>query len=658
MLEAGADDEDATRVPVNGKRDETVVLAFLSGCGVVGIGAFIGLVVLLCSIHTLDPEDQVVISGPDGKYVRNGPKTVVLAPERKKLFRKATRLSAREYALVKNSRSGEFRHEPGPGLLFLGAYDTLEKVIPVVLLQRDEYMRLVDQMTGSERVVRGPSATIPEPFEIAPNGVEKVVVLGMDLAVLIRIRTTGMLQLVDSRSSGGVYVPRPYEEILEVRRATLLSHRQYAVVKSNLEGSLRHDAGPKLLQVSAYEELVAVKDKILLRKGEYVRLRDKKSAFERVVTGPQAFVPKPYEITLEGKQRAIFLDLDTAALVLNRSSGEQRLITQRGVFVPSPYEQILEKRELIRVLPHEAMLVRDAYGIINIFGGGTGASSVSFFLKPFCQIVEMTWSSFSDTLLQGSDQNVSKISVSRIDMRSRKMAFRYHVLTHDNVELILDGIIFWRVMSVGRMVNMTSDPVGDVWYHARSAVTQAVSKTTLPDFMLNLNSITAEAFQRQAQDGFYAERGVAVESMEITRFDCADQSTANILHSIIETTVNRVNNMQQQVSSDEVRKASLEMDIQLERKRTNLILVQATNERLQAEVAGDTEGLTRLGFAEQVIGGLNATVPSIDTRLDLYKLFQQIESRHQVIRDLASGSGGKLFFLTPKDLGLSLKMEL
>lgn len=640
------------------KLQEKHLIGCLGCCGVIGLGAFAGLIVLLNSIHTLGPEDQVLVEGPTGRYVRNGPSTVVLAIERKKTFRTSTRIMRREFALLKNIRTGELRHVPGPGAVFLGPWDSLEKIKSVTTLQRDEYLRLVDKMTGSERVIAGPKMVIPAPLEEFPKGIEKAVILGVDRAVVARNKTTGMLRLV---TDGGAYVPAPYEEIVEVRVATVLSHKQYAVLKSFRDGGVRHVAGPTMFQVGAYEELAGIVDKVILRKDEYIRLRNKKDGSERIVRGPIAFIPDPLEQAMEGKQRATFLDLDTAALVLNRGTGQQRLVTEKGVFIPSPYEQVLEKRQLIRVLPHEAMVVRDAGGQVQIIGGG-GTTSKSFFLQPYWSVLDFTWSAFSELIPPSSnssrsvEQTSSKVTASKIDMRSQKMFFRYSVFTSDNVKLVLDGTIFWRPLNVAKMVNTTSDPSGDVWHHSRSALIQAVSKTTLPSFMASLSSVSVDAFQSQAQDGFYAERGVSLESIELTRFEVADPTTGELLQDIIMETTNRINRLQQQASFDEVRKASLTMDIAIEKKRTQLVIYRATNERLQAEMAGDIEGLKRLGFATQFIGGLNRSVPDLDTRLDLYGHFQRLQSQKDMTRDIAAG--GKRFFLTPADLDLSLKIEL
>merc|ERR1740115_679506 len=105
--------------------------------GTFALGGFIGFMILMCSIHTLGPEEQVVISGADGKYTIDGPqKHIVLSPSRKKEFRQATRLGPREYAVIKNTMNGQVRHEVGPQLLFIQAYDIKEAVLPKVVLQK------------------------------------------------------------------------------------------------------------------------------------------------------------------------------------------------------------------------------------------------------------------------------------------------------------------------------------------------------------------------------------------------------------------------------------------------------------------------------------------------------------------------------------------
>merc|ERR1711988_1312333 len=250
----------------------------------------------------------------------------------------------------------------------------------------------------------------------------------------------------------------------------------------------------------------------------------------------------------------------------------------------------------------------------------------------------MTWSTFSEDMKPGAEQQISKVSFAKIDMRSRMMLFRYSVLTSDNVKLILDGNIFWHIRSVSQMINTTSDPSGDVWHHARSSLIQAVGRATLANFMMKLKEITSELLRELAVDDFYSKRGVELESIEITRFEVADPETGKMLQDIILESTNVINRLQKQHSTNEVKAAGLKNDIELEKKRTNLVLIKATNERLRAELEGDIQGLKRLGLAQKFIDGLNQTVPDLDSRIDLYKHYQEIQSRNQASHDLGAGS--------------------
>jgi regulator of protease activity HflC (stomatin/prohibitin superfamily) len=618
-------------------------------CGLLTLGGFIGLIVLLCSIHTLGPEEQVVIEGPDGKYVRNGPQQVVLSPSRKKTFRQATRLGPREYAVIKNSRTGVPRHEEGPKLLWLEAYDELVATKTKIVLQVQQYTRLIDSLTGSERVVLGPEILVPAPSENAPNGTEQSIVITKETTVLTMMKTTGLLTLIDEE---GVFNPQPYQLIVSVRKSTLLSPMEYALVKNNLNGTRRHEVGPQLLKIGPYDQLLNISTKTVLKKDQFVLLKDLKTGAERVIKGPVAFVPSPSENIIGGVKQAPFLDTDTAVLVRDRVSGQERIVSEKGVFFPTPEEQILEERKLIRVLPHEAKVVRDSQGKMTIYNGAEGVAA--FFLPPYTSIVEMLWSDFSH-IPDGEEDGVKKVKVTTIDLRTRKIFFSYEVPTSDNVKLRLDGTIFWKIANVGKMLNTTSDPEGDVWHHSRSALIQAVSKITLQNFMSSFSNITTDAYQLQAADGFYDERGVELQSMELTRFESVDASTTAILQQIIQETINRINRLQVQESQNEVRAAALAAEIQLERQRTALITQKAENAKLEAETAGDSDGTKVMREAATFIGGLNQSVPDVQDRVNLYSMHKKLDSKNIDTANLAAGN--TKLFLTPADINLKATVE-
>merc|ERR1712139_355630 len=97
----------------------------------------------------------------------------------------------------------------------------------------------------------------------------------------------------------------------------------------------------------------------------------------------------------------------------------------------------------------------------------------------------------------------------------------------------------------------------------------------------------------QATDGFYAERGVTIISMEVTRFEPVDSKTAEVLQQIIQETTNRINRLEAQNSENDVQAAKLAADIMMEKQRTELIETQAKNQQLQAQMQGESGGMKR-----------------------------------------------------------------
>jgi hypothetical protein len=435
-----------------------------------------------------------------------------------------------------------------------------------------------------------------------------------------------------------------------IREATLLQVEQYAVVKNSLIGQWRHLPGPRLLFLGPHDELLEVRRKLVLQQGEYVRVQNRADGTERVLVGPRSIVPEPLETIPQGVQNATFLEVETALLVEDRATGRRRLVSEVGLFIPSAYEDIVEERRLTHVLPHEAVVVRDSQGQLVLHSGADGnGNGTAFFLPPYHAIVEMHWSDFSKA---PELQSTAKASVTKIDMRARRMYFQYEVRTSDNVKLTLEGAIFWQVRSLPTLINATADPEGDVWHHARSALIEGVSNVTLQKFMSGVNGIVMDAYYKQALDGFYTERGVEMLSMGVSRFECADPETAQVLQQIIQETTNRINRLTAQEGENDVRAAAMSANITLEKQRTEFIKTQAENHRLQSQMQGEADGMKLVTSANAFIGGLNESVPEVESRVELYKLHEELSSRNTDTGNLASGSAH--LFLTPQDLNLRL----
>lgn len=482
------------------------------------------------------------------------------------------------------------------------------------------------------------------------------------ITVLASIKTLGREeQMIIKYLDGKSVVNGPCTKVFnpfrqkEIRKATRLGHLNYILIQDALGGLKRVEEGPKLVFMEAYENHDGIKSKIVLKKDQYIRFVDRLSGNERVVSGPDSVTPGPWEESNDGVQQASFVNRDSAVIVLNKEDGTKRLESRVGVFFPRRYEVVVETRKLVRVLPHETMVVRDALGkyIIKSGAGASGAGSgTAFFLEPFEEILEMDWSTFSEPP-EGGLQTMGYEKVGRIDMRARKVFFQYDVRTNDNVALRIEGTIFWHVADVGKLLNRTADPAGDVWYKARSVLIGAVSKVDLETFMESFNPLIQDAFTAQAQDAFYMDRGLEVHSMEVTKYDPTDEVTALTLQEIIEETTNRINQLQKQRSENDVKAAKLLADIKLEEERTKLIETQSANEKLVSMREGEAQGVKLAMSASSFMDSLNSSLPDVDQRLKLYNLHKQLENKNERTKFISSGKATTLF-LSADDINLNL----
>jgi len=304
------------------------------------------------------------------------------------------------------------------------------------------------------------------------------------------------------------------------------------------------------------------------------------------------------------------------------------------------------------VLPHEAMIVQDPLGNVTIYEGSF-ATGNSFFLPPYAQVVTMQWSSYSET-----GNYVSKVPVTRIDMRARKMLFNFDVSTSDSVKLRLQGVIFWQMLDIAKMMKETQDPVGDVWQHCRTSMLQAVSSVKFQIFLESLSNVTERAMEIQQPtanppDMFYVDRGVTVTNLEVTSFECTEEQTQQSLQDQVRETTRRINRLQIQESENEVAKVKQDGDLLLEEERTKLLQQKAANEELQAKTAGEAAGLLQVSGASVFIKGLEESVPNETARLELYKLREKVKARNLDTDSIAQLKEATLF-MSPDDLNMRI----
>lgn len=342
-----------------------------------------------------------------------------------------------------------------------------------------------------------------------------------------------------------------------------------------------------------------------------------------------------------GKQVAVEIDDDHAALIRDKRTGALRLETKKQLYFPGPDEVIEEVRELIKLADHEAVIMKHKDGHYTFHYGAEDkrkpGESRSFFLPPHAELVTMWWSA-------GRRREVRNLGITRFDCRAQFMNFEFNSRTQDNVELVLEGCFFWEVNNLPQLIQTTADASGDVCAHARSQFIKFVSRVTLKHFMENLHELAKSVFETDAF--FYEVRGIKVHSLEVTAFKCAEKSVSAVLQEIILETTNRMNRLSQAESENEVKLFKMQGEIEQARLASGLLEIQQQHLMQAAAVEGKAEAEDCAAFLKEA--GASVDLP---TRIKMWKTLQ---------RDLALNSlaGGRAkLYCTPGGVNLSVQTK-
>lgn len=620
------------------------------------------VVLVLKPVVFLKRDEQILLEKPSDKETRNGPGVVFFMPILSKAtVRKATLLEDVDYIVVTDSLSGVQRVEVGPKLVFVGAYEAGGPKSQKHVLDDDEYIKVRDSQNGELRVVLGPGVFVPTPTESTPDGKKKKHVLAEDEYMKVRDSKTGGVRIVVGPF---VFVPTPTESMPDGKKKGIsLKAHEYVRITDTSKGSVRIEKGEQLVFPGPMDVMEDKKAAWKLRRNEYIKLVDTATGEIRVEKGEQIVFPTPTEDTRAQEQyatvtAAVEVNDESAVLVESKASGQQRLVQDIGMFFPGPHDEVLDVRKLIRVEPHEVAIVQNSSGEYTFKGGDN--KGAAFFLPPHCELVTMYWGSaqspdeVANHQVASGKKTVSyKVPITKIDTRPQYMCREFSVRTSDNVELILDATIFWQVVDVPKMIQTTGDPKGDVCFHAHGYMIQAVSRVTLEVFMADFNDIAIKA--AGGDDAFYTDRGVKLHALEVTRYECADSKTSAVLQEIIQETTNRINRMQKQHSDNDVQREKMIGEIEVEKQRTALVQARCDNDRVHAITEGESEGLRIAKTVSSFFSVLSDTVPDHETRLELFRTFQEQQQVTKRTEHLSTGNAQ--LFLTPADMNLKLKMN-
>lgn len=625
------------------------------------LGGFIGCCVLLRAaarrVQYVGEDEQLIIKSVSGKTTHNGP--IVMFPSLLTTLsykkRKGIPISSLEYAIVQDSISGNKRVARGPCILFLGAYESMVgEVREVTVVDARSSLIVLDSKSGLRRLVKGPTTFVPSPDDSVQKR-EQAVCLQQNQYVVVEDTLDGSTRIERGES---MFWLQPHEKHSGIREAYLLNADQQVRLR-NSAGEIRCERGPQMVFPDVTEELVGgkVETAISLTPWEFCHIQDKRSGAIRLERGEKVIFLGPNDTVVKGKTKAYVIDKTHAVLVRDRQTGVQQLISEPQLFFPKPKQEVLEIRERISLTSNQAVILKDPEGNLHIrFGSNdspdeaTSGAPSSFFLPPHWETVTLMWS-------RGRRREKRDLAITIFDTRPQYMSFEFNCRTSDNVEMVLEGTFFWEVEDIAAMLRFTGDAPGDVCAHARSCFIELISKVTLQEFMDQFNVIALKA--AKSDDTFYTQRGIKIHSLEVTRYACADRSTAIILEQIIAETTNRMNRLSCQESENEVKLAELQGQEEQENAKSSVLKIQQRHKIEMARAEGMAEAEKCLSFLKRIEdgnsdadedGGIGlAGGHSAALAQELWHALRKAEA----IRNVSSGTATVYF--PPKDANLVLE---
>ncbi|CAE8643100.1 unnamed protein product [Polarella glacialis] len=672
---------------------QLISLAFLIFLAVVAGGLAVLAVLGQRAICFLGEDEQLRVEGFTGTWVRNGPGVGFMNPfsYRTCEIRKAETLGTMDYAKVRDTMQGKERIEQGPRLLFLSAVEQVVARGQALSLGSTDYAVVENKMTGEKSVVKGPCMWFPGPHEEARRGVS--ISLSSTEYIFVEDKLTGDCSTVKGPC---VWFPQPFDSPSSKMMAIALQEDEYVRLKDTSSGKRWIQRGKALIfreptwqvegasakasgvskawVLKAYEYLRlldSVTGKVTAHRGEktvfpgpdeelldgevltavdlkvheYVKILNQATGEIRVEAGSghagskQVFLGPNDKVLDNGKKKAVEVDDEHAVLVRDKGTGQVRLVTEKQLFVPGPNECIEAVQELIKLSDHEALIIKNRDGKFEFFYGSEEKRAPdqprSFFLPPYSEIVKLCWS-------KGRRREQRNLFIERFDCRPQFMSFEFNCRTGDNVELVLEGTFFWEVIDLPSMVKTTGDTSGDLCNHARSQFIRQVARVTLKEFMDSSHTIAKKVWEDDT--AFYESRGVRIHSLEVTRYQCADPRTSEILEQIIQETTNRMNRLSQAESENEVSLFRTQGQIEQERLQGSLLAIRHEHAEAEATVSGTAEANRIAAF----VSGLEGKVPQLEDRIQLWQVLRKNEALDSVSK------GGASLYYTPNDVDLSI----
>lgn len=183
---------------------------------------------LLPWYYFLKEDEQVLLESYTKKWTVDGPGSVFVPPFVTGIVRKGHSLSPTEYSRVKNLLTGSVEVKKGPTFFFIGPYEEVIEINDIMVLQHNQYAKLIDKTSGKIRVLKGPCNVVPEANETILVNPTEGVNIDEHTSVMVRNTSDGSLRLVTDKQ---VFFPDAKEQIERIDRRILLESHESVIIK-------------------------------------------------------------------------------------------------------------------------------------------------------------------------------------------------------------------------------------------------------------------------------------------------------------------------------------------------------------------------------------------------------------------------------------------
>jgi len=530
----------------------------------------------------LDSDEYIHLDYPNGQNVKFGPGCIPFCCATGRKYKKP-RLKDTEYLVVEHLQpeegqemveviSGPILYEPTDPYIKMGEKKSK------ISLKKDQYIIVEDKKTGNRVIEEGPKLYTPGAFERCSD-IQSKPKLTDTQYIVIKNEENGRKRVVTGPL---LYTPGPYEQISRVQDMIVLNDTDYIYITHTDTGKIDIVVGPTKVTPGPYDKVSKTFEKIVLELGEYIKIVDRNTGQIRTEIGPATIILKQYEKIIDKKRKAIEINEHNAVYIKNIDNGEYELIKMEEepfIFFPTPTQEIIERRKKIRLEERQAMVIKNKDGEYNVITGQS--KNRAFFLPPYCDIYQQEWS----TDLQKNHEQVKRVKI--FDLKPLYMDYELLIITRDQVEIIIDINICWKIADIELMINTTEDPPEDICKHAQSQILSATSRIDMKTFIDSFNEIVHGAVQKN--DKFYTDRGVEIVRIEITGRRCKDPETQKLFQQIISEKTARIKNIEKKQGENEVIELTLKGEVEQEKIRGEIVSVKKGYMREEAKADGEAD---------------------------------------------------------------------